>query len=187
VPVSEVHHVAMSVSDLERSATFYERALGYRRTLSARVGGPEMARSLALPHNVAGSIQYMQGPSQLGQLELIQWDDGPGAPPPTGHLHLGTFLLSFQVPVEELEELHAAVEANGGTCIDRPAKVLLENYGHIHAFAARDPDGNLLEFVSLPTREEVKAYREQQAAAGASGAAADADGAAGTGATQEPA
>ncbi|MDO8188744.1 VOC family protein [Conexibacter sp. JD483] len=165
MPVSEVHHVAMSVSDLERAATFYERALGYRRTLSARVGGPEMARSLALPDDIAGSIQYLQGPSQIGQLELIQWDDGPGAPPPSGHLQLGTFLLSFQVPREELEALHAAVEANGGTCIDRPARVLLENYGHIHAFAARDPDGNLLEFVSLPSRAEVKAYREQQAAA----------------------
>ncbi|MDW5594872.1 VOC family protein [Conexibacter stalactiti] len=165
MPVSEVHHVAMSVSDLERAATFYERALGYRRTLSARVGGPEMARSLALPQDIGGSIQYMQGPSQIGQLELIQWDDGPGEPPRVGHLHLGTFLLSFQVPVEELEELHAAVEANGGSCIDRPTQVLLENYGHIHAFAARDPDGNLLEFVSLPSREQIKAYREQQAAA----------------------
>lgn len=181
MPVSEVHHVAMSVSDLERSATFYERALGYRRTLAARVGGPEMARSLALPHDVGGSIQYMQGPSQIGQLELIQWDDGPGEPPRAGHLHLGTFLLSFQVPVDELAALHDAVEANGGSCIDRPAKVLLENYGHIHAFAARDPDGNLLEFVSLPTREEIKAYREQQAAA------AGTSGAAGASAAQEPA
>jgi catechol 2,3-dioxygenase-like lactoylglutathione lyase family enzyme len=163
----------MSVSDLERAASFYERALGYRRTLSARVGGPEMARSLALPQDIGGSIQYMQGPSQIGQLELIQWDDGPGESPRVGHLHLGTFLLSFQVPLEELEELHGAVEANGGSCIDRPTQVVLENYGPIHAFAARDPDGNLLEFVSLPSREQIKAYRAQQAAAAGEPASAE--------------
>jgi hypothetical protein len=37
--------------------------------------------------------------------------------------------------------------------------VLLENYGYIHAFAARDLDGNLMEFVSLPSREEILEFR----------------------------
>ncbi len=161
MPVSEVHHVAMTVSDLERSSTFYEKGLGYRRTLSARVEGPSVAESLGLPPGTAGNIQYLQGPTQLGQLELIQWDGEPGPQPRTGHRELGTFLLSFQVPLEEMDELYDRLESLGGRCIRRPVKTLLQNYGYIHAFAGTDPDGNLLEFVSLPSREEILAFRAQ--------------------------
>lgn len=159
MPVSEVHHVAVTVSDLERAATFYEKGLGYRRTLSAAVGGREMTDSLGLPEGTHGRIQYLQGPSMVGQLELIEWDGPPGHQPRTGHRELGAFLLSFQVPQNELDELHDRLEGLGGRCVDRPRRVLLENYGYLHAFAATDPDGNLLEFVSLPSREEIHAYR----------------------------
>ena len=174
MPVSEVHHVAMTVSDLERSSAFYEQGLGYCRTLSARVEGLSLAESLGLPEGTAGRIQYLQGPTQIGQLELIQWDGEPGAQPRTGHRELGTFLLSFQVPVDELDALYDRLDGLGAQCVRRPVRTLLENYGYIHAFAARDPDGNLLEFVSLPTREEVLAYRAANPPAPAEAAATDA-------------
>ncbi len=164
MPVSEVHHVAMTVSNLERAADFYERGLGYRRTLTAHVDGPGISASLGLPEGTNGRIQYLQGPSQIGQLELIEWADGPGPQSRTGHRELGAFLLSFQAPADELDELHDRLAALGADCIARPNRVLLENYGYIHAFAAKDPDGNLLEFVSLPSREEILAYRAELAA-----------------------
>ena len=159
MPVSEVHHVAVSVADLERSADFYEKGLGYRRTLRAEVGGPEMTASLRLPEGTRGRVQYLQGPSQLGQLELIEWEGEKLPPRPVDHRRPGVFLLSFQVPADELEELHDRLASLGAECVSRPNRVLLENYGHIRAFAAYDPDGNLLEFVSLPTREEILAFR----------------------------
>ena len=80
-----------------------------------------------------------------------------------GHLELGTFLLSFQVPVEEMDELYDRVSSLGAECLTRPNRVLLENYGYITAFACRDLDGNLLEFVALPTREEILKYRQENA------------------------
>jgi len=162
MPVSEVHHVAMTVSDVERAADFYEKALGYQRTLRSDVGGPGIEESLGLPEGTTGKVQYLQGPSRIGQLELIEWNGETRRSPSAGHLELGTFLLSFEVPVEELQELHDRVAELGGEPLAQPNRVLLENYGYIHAFAARDPDGNLLEFVSLPTREEIKAYRAAQ-------------------------
>ncbi|MBM9461185.1 VOC family protein [Nocardioides sp. zg-536] len=165
MPVSEVHHVAMTVSDVERAAAFYEQALGYTRTLRSDVGGPGIETSLGLPEGTTGKVQYLQGPSQIGQLELIEWNGQTQRTSTAGHLELGTFLLSFQVPVEEIEELHDRVAALGGECLTRPNRVLLENYGYITAFAARDLDGNLLEFVSLPSREEIRAFRRGVAAA----------------------
>lgn len=159
MPVSEVHHVAVTVSDVERAADFYEKALGYTRTLRSDVGGPGIEDSLGLPPGTTGKVQYLQGPTRVGQLELIEWNGETRRTPDAGHLELGTFLLSFEVPLEELPELYDRVSEMGGSPLTPPNRVLLENYGYIHAFAARDPDGNLLEFVSLPSREEIRAYR----------------------------
>ncbi|WP_110207661.1 VOC family protein [Nocardioides daejeonensis] len=159
MPVSEVHHVAVTVSDVEKAAAFYEKALGYRKTLRTDVGGPGIETSLGLPPGTTGKVQYLQGPSKIGQLELIEWNGVKRRSETAGHLELGTFLLSFEVPRDELDEVYDRVVACGGECLTPPNKVMLPNYGFIHAFAARDLDGNLLEFVSLPTREEILALR----------------------------
>lgn len=161
MPVSEVHHVAVTVSDVDRAADFYEKALGYRRTLRAEVGGPGIEVSLGLPTGTTGRVQYLQGPSQIGQLELIEWNGTPVRTATGGHLELGTFLLSFAVPLDEMDELYERLVSLGAQCLSRPNRVLLDNYGHITAFAARDLDGNLLEFVALPTREEILARRRE--------------------------
>ncbi|WP_433222143.1 VOC family protein [Dactylosporangium sp. CS-047395] len=149
----------MTVSDVERAADFYERALGYRRTLRSDVGGPGIEDSLGLPAGTTGKVQYMQGPTRVGQLELIEWNGTKTRTATAGHLELGTFLLSFEVPVDEIEELHQRIADLGAEMLGKPNRVLLENYGYITAFACRDLDGNLLEFVSLPSREEILAYR----------------------------
>jgi catechol 2,3-dioxygenase-like lactoylglutathione lyase family enzyme len=159
MPVSEVHHVAMTVSDVDRAADFYEKALGYRKTLRSDVAGPGIEVSLGLPEGTTGKVQYLQGPTQIGQLELIEWNGEKRRTATAGHLELGTFLLSFQVPVEEMDELYDRVSSLGAECLTRPNRVLLENYGYITAFACRDLDGNLLEFVALPTREEILEFR----------------------------
>ncbi|WP_422751976.1 VOC family protein [Micromonospora sp. WMMD708] len=159
MPVSEVHHVAMTVSDVDRAADFYERALGYRRTLRTEVGGPGIEVSLGLPAGTTGRVQYLQGPSRVGQLELIEWNGVKTRTATAGHLELGTFLLSFEVPRDELDDLHRRLTELGAQCLSAPNRVLLDNYGYITAFAARDLDGNLLEFVSLPSREEILARR----------------------------
>ncbi|WP_431973463.1 VOC family protein [Micromonospora haikouensis] len=161
MPVSEVHHVAITVSDVDRAADFYERALGYRRTLRTGVGGPGIEVSLGLPAGTTGKVQYLQGPSRVGQLELIEWNGATTRTATGGHLELGPFLLSFEVPLDEIHELHQRLVDLGADCLTTPNRVLLENYGHITAFAARDLDGNLLEFVSLPSREEILARRRE--------------------------
>jgi catechol 2,3-dioxygenase-like lactoylglutathione lyase family enzyme len=159
MPVSEVHHVAITVSDVDRAADFYEQALGYTKTLRTDVGGSGIEESLGLPAGTTGKVQYLQGPSQIGQLELIEWSGTKKRTATAGHLELGTFLLSFQVPLDEIDELHRRFGELGAEVLGPPNRVLLENYGYIHAFAARDLDGNLLEFVCLPTREEILAFR----------------------------
>lgn len=159
MPVSEIHHVAMIVSDLERSAAFYEQGLGWRRTLSSTASGADFERSLGLPPGSSASVQYLQGPSQLGQIELIQWDQPHEGQPRTSPRHLGPLLLSFQVPQGEIHEVHKRFREMGAECIAEPLRLRLENYGYITAFAVRDPDGVISEFVALPSREEILSFR----------------------------
>jgi lactoylglutathione lyase len=160
VPVSELHHVAMVVSDLQRSSDFYERGLGYKRTLSAAVGGVGLETAIGLPPGVEGNIQYLQGPSRVGQLELIQWRGEPGTQPRVDHANLGPFVLSFEVPKNELLEVYERFVSMEATVVSGPTESELENFGLIYAFSVRDPDGNMIEFVALPTREEIRAFRE---------------------------
>jgi catechol 2,3-dioxygenase-like lactoylglutathione lyase family enzyme len=159
MPVSEIHHVAMIVSDLERSTAFYQQGLGWRPTLSASVSGDDFELSLGLPPGASARVQYLQGPSQIGQLELIQWDQPHDGQQRTTPFQLGPLLLSFQVPQDEIPELYERFRALDAECIAEPLRVRLENYGFITAFAIRDPDGIMVEFVALPTREEILAFR----------------------------
>ncbi len=159
MPVSEIHHVAMIVSDLERSAAFYEQGLGWRRTLSAAVSGDDFEISLGLPPGSAARVQYLQGPSQIGQLELIQWEQPHEGQQRSSPYQLGPLLLSFQVPENEIRPIYDRFRSLDAECISEPLRVRLENYGYITAFAIRDPDGIMVELVALPSREEILAFR----------------------------
>ena len=161
--VSEIHHVAIPVTNLERSVAFYEHVLGYRATLRMNLGGEELEDFLALPRGTTGRSVFMQGPSRLGQVELIEWTDGPtGGSRPAGMADLGGFIMSFEIEEgDTIDDQYRRVREVGGEFLSEPLAVELENYGVIRSFVCKDPDGYLLEFVRLPTREEILAYRNK--------------------------
>ena len=161
--VGEIHHVALPVSNLERSVAFYQQVLGYRATLRMDLGGEDVETFLGVPPGTRGRSTFLQGPSQLGQIELIQWNHGltPGTRP-GGMKDLGGFLISFEIEEgETIEDRYRRVREAGAECLSAPLDVELENYGVIKTFVARDPDGYLLEFVDLPSRAEIVAYRSK--------------------------
>jgi catechol 2,3-dioxygenase-like lactoylglutathione lyase family enzyme len=161
--VAEIHHVVISGSKLEKAVEFYETALGYRKTLHGMVG-PTNAASLGLPEDTKGRAQFLQGPSQIGQLELIEWEGEPGEQARSSHTDLGPYVLCFEVPRDEIDAVHERITSLGAFCQGAPGPVHVDNYGYITAFSALDPDGNRLSFISTPSREEVRAYRARNQA-----------------------
>jgi lactoylglutathione lyase len=160
VRVGEIHHVVVSVQDLERALDFYEGALGLRRTLVTDVGGPQVERLLGLPEGTVGRSAYLQGPSRIGQVELVEWT--PARPDPTPPKRLaepGISVLAFAVASEQLPPMYQRLAAHGYEPVARPETSVLEGYGPIGAFLVADPDGNLVEIVSLPSDEEIRAHR----------------------------
>ena len=97
--ISEVHHVGITVTDLDRSIDFYSRVLGFRKTLDMPLGGPSLERLMRLKPGVRGrSVMMQQGDSQIGEIELIKFD--PPAAVLTGQKKPGDpglFMLSFEV------------------------------------------------------------------------------------------
>lgn len=158
--VGEIHHVALSVRDLEKSIAFYRDGLGLRKTLDMPVGNPTTWRTLRLPEGTTGRSVFLQGPTRIGQLELIQWNlpvpvdsrpKRPGDP--------GICSLSFGVSHAEIHEVYDRLVGMGVECYTEPTSNVLTNYGKVTLFFAVDPDGNDVEVIALPTDEEVKAFR----------------------------
>lgn len=59
----------------------------------------------------------------------------------------------------ELDELWACMQRLEIPVYSPPTRSVLENYGPIDVFIVEDPDGVMIEFVALPTREQIKAFR----------------------------
>jgi catechol 2,3-dioxygenase-like lactoylglutathione lyase family enzyme len=151
--ISEIHHVALAVRDLERSLAFYTEVLGFRKSLDMRADDPvQNARLMQTPPGTrARSAMLRKARSSVGQIELMQFDPpvAPVTAPPVPGTP-GVLLLSFEVTGEELRDVHRRLVERGVPCHGEPERIDIAGYGEIESLIFRDPDGVMLELVVLP-------------------------------------
>jgi glyoxylase I family protein len=161
VSISEIHHVAIAVSDMERSVAFYRDILGFRKTLDMPLKSAGLERLLRLrPGTTGRSIIMQQGLSMVGEVELVQFSPAPTTPTPAkGAGGLGAFLLSFEVRGEEMAAVYQRLLEQGIKCYSEPQVVELPKYGAMRAVIFEDPDGQMIELVQLPSADEIQRVR----------------------------
>lgn len=132
-PDASYHHVGMRVSDLDRSKSWYEQALGFA-----------VERQYSLVHNADVRVCFMA--NENGErVELFEFKDA--APKPefahpdealrAGHAH-------FALYVDDIQGAFERAVAAGARVLwgPRHAKVIETETAYI-----ADPDNNLVEFI----------------------------------------
>jgi lactoylglutathione lyase len=171
MPISAIHHVAINVSDLQRSLAFYRDALGFRQVLDMKADARVSARMLRLaPEGLKiRSIMMTEGSSMVGEIELMSVEPRPAKPTaPKRPDDLGMWVISFEVKGEPLADVVKRLHTMGVMFFSDIEEMELEGYAPMKAVLFEDPDGNLLELVQLPTREEyLQLKKQREARAGA--------------------
>ena len=139
-----VHHVGVTVTDLDRSVAFWERLLGAtardRRTLQ----GPQLG-SMVGYQGIRIDSCWIDLPGGVA-LELLQYLDRDEAPYDPGTAHPGNVHVCLLV--EEMDAAHAHAVACGATPVsERPIDVAAGPRAGSRLAYLRDLDGVTLELL----------------------------------------
>lgn len=144
---SAVHHVGITVIDLDRSVAFWERLLGAtardRRTLQ----GPQLATLVGYA-DIRIESCWMDLPGGVA-LELLQYLDRDEAPYHPGTAHPGN--VHVCLAVEDMDAAHAHAVACGATPVsERPIDVAAGPRAGSRLAYLRQLDGATIELVQPP-------------------------------------
>jgi catechol 2,3-dioxygenase-like lactoylglutathione lyase family enzyme len=130
-------HAAILVSNLERSAQFYERAVGWEREF-----GGDFDESLGRANGYGGPGRILMGKMGGVPLELVEMQ--VPLEPKQRPRHFGIFMCS--VMVRDLEPVRARLKAEN-IPITRELEV-----GRSYLLVVTDPDGQELGIIAIPAQ-----------------------------------
>jgi len=149
----QIHHVVINVRDLDVSVAFYRDALGLQHDGTAPVQGDAGLSTLVrvLPGS-RGRVAFLSAGRGMGRIELVEWAgmEPEPATPATARsgARPGIAIVSFLLREPELVELYEIVSRDHA-CWSEPVR--FDVAGRVlTAFVVEDPDGNAVEFFSLP-------------------------------------
>ena len=136
-------HVAVTVSDLDRSLRFYRDLLGLKQVGAHDLEGETISR-MAGKEGVRMKVVRLICPETPGiHVDLQQYLEPQGK---LSDSKLGDIANShFSVVVDDIGKAYAELKAKGVTFISSPVNFDLEDAGKIGCVFFLDPDGYVLE------------------------------------------
>ena len=133
LPITEVDHLGLRISDIERARAFYEQ-IGFEliRDTGFADGHPVVMK------HASGVVVNLLGPSNAGEGTNILMDVDEKY---TGYTHAALRVESIEATVAALEEM--GIEITGG-----PMRFNAE----MQSMFIRDPDGNVIELTTFGPR-----------------------------------
>ena len=144
-----LHHLGLTVADIERSIRFYRDVLGM--TLIRRrpqVDSDYVALQTGYPGVVLNVASFKVTPDGLQSLEIVQYMNHAGLPVETAGNRPGASHLCLTV--DDLPACHADLKAKGVRFKSEPVKITAgPNTGGLVVYFY-DPDGYMLELFQMP-------------------------------------
>lgn len=146
--ITNVDHINIVVTDLERSVKFYSEVLGLKEVRRAHLEGDWIEAIVGLK-GVVADVVYVVAPGGEPRLELLQYrsPEGESIPAASHPNTVGLRHIAFRV--SDIQSAAAKLEQHGVPILSKPVAVP----GNVISHAAgdkqlcyfHDPDGVLLE------------------------------------------
>ena len=145
--VSDIHHVAIGVKSLETMKSFYRDALEFTNVFAEIPEAEHGAmREVLRMTPVFAAILFAQAAGGIN-VELTKMVDPVPRPIRRDFRYGDIGVAKIAIPVSDLERLYRDLKGRFNFC-SRPKRVAIPGWGDYHFVYCRDPEGNLIEFVS---------------------------------------
>ena len=141
-----VHHIGISVSDLERSIAFWEGMLGSAGRDRRLLDGPQVGKLVGYP-GVRIDSCWFDLPGGVA-LELLQYLDRSEQPLDPGTAHPGNVHVCLLVG--DMEQARGRALACGATPVSEQIEVARGPRKGMRVAYVRNPDGVTLELMQPP-------------------------------------
>lgn len=143
--VNVLDHIAVTVSDLERSLAFYRDTLGLKEVERHHLEGETISKMAAKPDVVLDVVRLCAPDTPTILIDLQQYQSPKGR---VSDAKLGDVAHShFCFGVPDVWEAYRELSAKGIEFISEPVTFDLES-GILHVVWLKDPDGFILELVT---------------------------------------
>jgi catechol 2,3-dioxygenase-like lactoylglutathione lyase family enzyme len=141
------NHVAITVSDMEKSLAFYRDALGLKTFMDEVASGPDLDKAIM---EIGVRIRMvMLADEAMNMIELLEWQSHRAKKRPPEHLKfISTGLVEICLSVPDLEKLVEDLEKKGVKCRVPIWYFEAGGFGTKVTYV-EDPDGVQVELVQI--------------------------------------
>ena len=149
--ISEIHHAAIRVKDMEKSLAFYRDLLGMTVVVDTDLYGKELEIFCDSPGIRLRTVILQQGEKPTGMVELMTFYFPSDVKPFSSDTALpdvgGLFALSFQV--DDVDVDYERLKEKGVIFLSDPRVLDVPPLGSLKVAMLRDPDGVLVELMQI--------------------------------------
>ena len=146
--IGQIYHVGLTVSDLDRSVSFYRDVLGLTYIGEIRMEGKD-TDVLFQRKNCRARVAYLNGSAQknMPPVELIQFEDMDVKKIPADLFATSVSELCFYT--DDIDQTYRNFQKHHVECLSEPRDFDFTDsgFGKSRAFYFRDPDGIILEMM----------------------------------------
>jgi catechol 2,3-dioxygenase-like lactoylglutathione lyase family enzyme len=141
-----LQHIGLTVSDIERSLSWYSAVLGVEAGEIATAGSHALARALRVGDDVSLRFAFLEAGSVL--LELVEYVTPRGRRSPRRNCDVGSVHVCFTV--DDIDAVHKSLSEHGVPFSSAPLPLTDGQLRGARYVYFTDPDGIQLQLIQFP-------------------------------------